>query len=278
MKASRQKLVDEYQALLRVEEESIATTKRAVALVQNVLGGKIRATPSGLEYEPIGAAAPDRSQLLKSAAISGNGFAQTQISQVIAHKRSGRDEAKALRSLAIDCSIGLAVVPAIATDPAAQLDKKQHSLLFDACVVLAHHAYFGLLPKLDESVFEQERALLLSAIHRFGNLTPSPADRYAVLALYFEALKQYRHAAEAYRQALAATHADSHDFMTSLQTYWTFLLGHDLPDEALELLLDNYPRVPRRDLDELNELIRQTFKHRTTPRRRRASAPRGEKR
>lgn len=272
--ANRQPLIDEYQALLRAEEETLATTKRAAALVAKAFGGWFRATASGLEYEPAGTSAPDRSELLKSAALFGNGFAQKQMDEVIAHRPSGHGETKTLHSLTVDCSIGLALIPAVTAEGSATLDEKQYSLLFDACAVLAHHAYFGLLPKLGGPTFERERTLLLSALRRFGDLTPLPADRYAIRALYFEALGQYHRAGGAYRQALAATHADSHEFMTALQTYWAFLLERGLPNDALELLLENYPRVPRRDLEELNELIRQTFKYRATARRRKAPSRR----
>ena len=270
MNLTQQRLIDDYQGLLRADEETVSTVKRASALVQSVFGGRVRATTSGLEYEPVGPDGPDRSQLRENMAVFGNGFAQRQLRQVLEHVPR-RDEALALRSLAIDCSMGLAVIPAIAAEPSAKLDDKRYALLFDSCILLAHHVYFGLLPRLGGPAFEAERALLLSALNRFADLTPVPADRYTVLALYFEALGQFRRAGDAYRQALAATHADSHEFMTGLQTYWTFLIERGLHDEALDVLLETYPRVPRRDLEELNELIRQTFKQRVTRRRRKIS-------
>lgn len=274
MSLPRQKLADEYQALLCDDEATIATVKRAVALVHHVLGGRIRASVSGLSYEAVGSGQPVHSKLLEKPGAFGNGFVQQQLRNVVGRAASDGVRERSLRSLVIDCSLSLAIVPEIAADRSWPLDEKRCSLLFDSCILLAHHAYFGLLPALDRAALKQERSLLLAALHRFADLAPAPADRYAVLALYFDALKQHRRAGEAYRQALAATQADSHEFMTTLQTYWTFLIERGLPEQALELLLDTYPRVPRRDLEELSDLIRETFKHRASPRRQKTGASR----
>ncbi|HQU41692.1 MAG TPA: hypothetical protein PK867_02725 [Pirellulales bacterium] len=101
----------------------------------------------------------------------------------------------------------------------------------------------------------------LAAFRRFAESLTRASDRFALLALYFDAVGAPQNASDARMAALAATPADAHEFMTELQISWSSLIERAMLAEALELLLENYPRVPRRDLDEVNELIRQTFRH-----------------
>ncbi len=47
--------------------------------------------------------------------------------------------------------------------------------------------------------------------------------------------------------------------MTTLQGAWSFLVEHKMLQQAFDLLLESYPRVARRDLDEMKELMTLTF-------------------
>ncbi|MGH7134172.1 MAG: hypothetical protein ACREHD_00445 [Pirellulales bacterium] len=163
------------------------------------------------------------------------------------------------RSLVVEAAVALTAVPVIAS--LTSFSGRRYSLLMDSCLLLAHHAYFALLPKLDDAALQPERAMLLSAFRQFAESSGEPADRFALLALYFDATDEPQKASGARRAALAATPADAHDFMTVLQSCWSGLVERSMLDEALEVLLDNYPRVSRRDLDEVGQLIRQTFRH-----------------
>jgi hypothetical protein len=135
--------------------------------------------------------------------------------------------------------------------------KSNHSLFFDACLVLVHHAYFALLPALN--VDAPEKKLLLFAVKEFANFMSRESDRLDLLGLYYEAIEDDEQAANCHKKVLRLTNSEAHEFMTVLQTFWSFLVEHQRFSEALKMLLETYPRVLRRDLEEFNELILMTF-------------------
>jgi len=147
----------------------------------------------------------------------------------------------------------------------ARLDQRkdipdtQYSLLMDSLLLLFHQAYFVLLPKMRGEGWRGEQSALLAAFGQFAAHLPRDADRYQVLGLVFEARENVSEAADCYRKALNATHADDHDFITRVQMLWTHL--HEMGDlnGAGRLLLDIYPRVPRKDLEEVSEMIWDTM-------------------
>lgn len=140
--------------------------------------------------------------------------------------------------------------------------KSKYSLFLDICLVLFHQAYFALLPELNAD--KPEKKLLLSAFKEFANQVPSDADRYDLLGLYYEAIGDNIAAAGCHKNVLRLTHSEAHEFMTVLQTFWSFLVEQQKFREALDVLLETYPRVLRRDLEEFNELILTTFELQTT--------------
>lgn len=135
--------------------------------------------------------------------------------------------------------------------------KSSYALFLDTCLVLFHQAYFALLPELKTDT--PEKKLLLCAFKDFANQLPRETDRYDLLGLYYEAIEDYGQVADCQKKVLRLTHSDAHEFMTVLQTFWSFLVEQEKFREALGVLLETYPRVLRRDLEEFNELILMTF-------------------
>jgi hypothetical protein len=129
----------------------------------------------------------------------------------------------------------------------------------DLLLLVFHQAYFVLLPKMQGQGWNDARSEFLSASHRFAEQLPRDADRYHVLGLVFEATGNSTGASDCYRTALNATHADDHDFITRAQMLWSHL--HEMGDlsGAGRLLLDIYPRVQRKDLDEVSDMIWDTM-------------------
>jgi hypothetical protein len=133
------------------------------------------------------------------------------------------------------------------------------SFVLDACVLLFHQAYFALLPTLSTPTWKGERLLLLEAFRRFARHCPRPSDAFGVLALYYDALGESDVAARHYVDAVAATHSDSHEFMSVVQTAWTFCIERNRHREALDVLLSVNSRVNRNDISELHEMVTLTF-------------------
>ena len=257
MVLAKDQLVVEYQTLL-TESESLSTIDRAAKLVWNVLGGRIAPTESGLSFEPSAAGAADHANRIRSALKPRDAYDIERWRELVSAHPARSREHRRLRALVVDVATALTVAPPIGS--LANFNSRRYSLLMDSCLLLSHHAYFCLLPKLDDPRHAGERAFLLSAFHQFADSSSEPSDRFALLALYFDAVDKPQQASESRRAALAATPSDAHDFLTVLQSFWTSHVERGMLNEALDLLLETYPRVSRRDLDEVGELIRQTFR------------------
>jgi hypothetical protein len=258
MVRTHNKLVVEYQRLL-TENESLTTLGRTAKLVWDILGGRIEATASGLALEPTTSNPAELGRQLQSSPKPRDAFDIEGWQRLVSAHPVRSREHRRLRALVVETAVALTVVPVIASP--ATISGRQYSLLMDSCLLLAHQVYFALLPKLNDSTFQQERAFLLSAFHQFSGSLNEATDRFALLALYFDATGEPQRVNDSRRAALAATPADAHDFMTVLQSSWSTLVERCMLDDALELLLENYPRVSRRNLDEVGDLIRETFKH-----------------
>ncbi|HVA47949.1 MAG TPA: hypothetical protein VNH11_16385 [Pirellulales bacterium] len=259
VRANRQ-LITEYQRLLTANE-SLASVKRAIKLVWHVLGARVRPTANGFVCELFNAECAEVDEQLRQAIERLGPLGVPADRKVGGRAHSRSSEQQKLRAVVRETEVALTLAPTVASMPEKGLGETSLSLLMDSCMLLAHHAYFALLPKLDEVLLASERDAFLSGFRQFAESQTRACDRFALLALYFDAVDAPQDASDARRAALAATPADAHEFMTELQSSWSSLIERAMPGEALELLLDNYPRVPRRDLDEVNELIRQTFRH-----------------
>lgn len=142
---------------------------------------------------------------------------------------------------------------------ADQLPESQYSFVVDSLLLLFHHAYFVLLPKLERARWTTERNDLISTFLALADLVPSIAERFRIVGLAYEARADAANAVASFEKALSATHVDEHVFMTRLQTFWMALLDKGDFTAALHLLLKFMPMVPLKHLSELRELILATF-------------------
>jgi hypothetical protein len=147
----------------------------------------------------------------------------------------------------------LGKLPVLLEQMQATVPRDQLSFVWDVLLVLFHHAYFAIFAESDD------RAGLLRAFRRFADRIPNVADRMQAMGFVHTAEKDFEKAAETFRAAVAARHADDHEFMTRLQLLWGFLLEHGRRDEAFRLLMDCYSRVSRKDLEETESLLWETF-------------------
>ena len=249
-------LIRDYRELL-VEEESLAGLDRALTLVEQVLGVHVVWDGKALELLGIPGKSRDPDGLVEALIRQHERFDSPELTSCKRRRRKRENidrQARVLRT-----AYTVMVLPALVEGAEEEIRADRYSLFLDACLIVFHQAFFVLLPELRGREWEQERRLLLGSFRRFADHLPRVSDRYGVLALYYDALEDHDRAGRYYREALRAAHSDNHDFMTSVQTCWSFLVEHERLREALELLLETYPRVARQDLDEIHELIDSTF-------------------
>lgn len=252
-------LARKYRKLL-VADESLESVRQSAELVEQALGGRLILENGGVRFQQLSRSA--RGAILPQ----NNGTHQVdspadlaQLMQALVSPSRSK-QSLALQKMVEQASILLAVAPRLATSREPPLPDDRYSLLMDACLVLFHHVHFALLPELPAPDWEPQRSALLWAIQQFAAAVPNFTDRANVLALYYDATDQAGRALAMRRDALRATPADDHEFLTDLQSCWTDLIDQQQWMDALGLLLDAYPRVTRNDLEEMHELIAQTFK------------------
>jgi len=251
-------LIQKYRELL-VKQESLTGVDQTIALVQQVFGRRIVTRNGAFEFQATVSRFPKITADVQQVASLVKQFDLALLRQLGADPAQKQKSEVRKRRRTVETAITLGIVPVLASHRDGEMPPERFSLLFDACNVLFHQAYFALLPELEGTQRQDERRLLLSAFHEFAEGAPQVADRCSLLALYYEAIGDDRRAGALRLQALRATPADAEVFMTQLQTYWSHLVEHKLLGEALDLLLESYPRVSRRDLDEVHELIKLTF-------------------
>jgi hypothetical protein len=88
----------------------------------------------------------------------------------------------------------------------------------------------------------------------------NPADRFHISGLVKLEEEDIDGAIESFRASVLATHADDHVFMTRVQMFWMQLLAHGRDLDAFEFLVDVSARVARKDLEEFNELLLQSYR------------------
>jgi hypothetical protein len=246
-------LVEKYRKLL-VEEESISGLDRSIALVESVVGLQVRWENGRFRGRRV---STDPSPIPDGLLANPEDLAFPELLRASARKRRKEEDAGS-QARAVRTAFLLTALPPLAeADESYPADR--YSLFFDSCLVLFHQAYFALLPQLHGRRWEHERQALLESFRRFAEHLPHASDRYNVLALYHDACQDHDRAGQFFRETLRATHSDAHEFMTTLQTYWGYLIEHQLLQEAFELLLDTYPRVARQDLEEVHGLMASTF-------------------
>jgi tetratricopeptide (TPR) repeat protein len=252
-----EELVNEYRLLL-VEDESLAGLDRAMTLVEKILSVHFVCEAGAPELRGMAGEGNAVDKLSESLILQYQS-ADLQAVRSVCHRRRNRAETRETQVRVLRAAQILGILPPLVEHAEAEVPLAREALFRDICLLVFHHAYFALLPVLHGRGWETERQLLLASFRRFGDQVPRIADRYSALALYYDALGEEERAARYYREALRATHSDDHEFMTSVQTSWTFLVEHERLGDALDLLLDTYPRVARQDLGEIHELIAATF-------------------
>jgi len=79
------------------------------------------------------------------------------------------------------------------------------------------------------------------------------------LGILFEVTGNKNKSNEYFEQSLLLSHTDNHEFMTILQSYWGRLIENKEYFSALNLLLKFYKLSPIQYIEELNDIIRDTF-------------------
>lgn len=128
------------------------------------------------------------------------------------------------------------------------------SLLFQLCV-------HSLSPRLVSRRLDDANAFLLNALYAHAQLvwTDAPAHQHFLLSVLFEHLEDRTAALQFLRASLENSAPDDHDFLTKAQSYWSQLIEFGRAREAKAFILDVYRRATAKDLDEIQELIDETY-------------------
>jgi len=239
-----------YQRLV-VASESSANMRRAFELTQEAAGVSVTLGPHALIVQ-----SDDDASWVTEERVSSATAAIQEIVDAKPIKSRSVGDAVNIVDLSTTVSL-LALGPAFASDPA--MPESRASLLIDSCQLVFHQTYHVLLPKLEAATDHRLRVRLLNAFLEFASSITDPANRSHLLARCYEAYDDNERAAQHHAEAVRTTPSDAHNFMTLLQIHWDFLVDHQRFAEALEVLLEAYPRVRRSDIDETAELIRLTF-------------------
>ena len=137
------------------------------------------------------------------------------------------------------------------------LSSNRYSLLLDAELLLFHQVYFGLVSG-KASLPALIRGKLLSAFLGLAEHIPSQAQFFRIWALTCEVLDDDDLADQFYREAIKATPAEEHEFMSVLQSGWSYLIERARFQSALQLLKDQEKRIRDADRQEFYELVRTT--------------------
>lgn len=247
-------LVQTYRDLL-VADESIDSVEQSLHLVERIVDARIKYEPGEFELAQLHTAQKRQTERYAQLSESIQEYEYPELQRATERRRKSATRT-ARQSLIMRTAFCLGVLPSIVQDT---LEDDRYSLFVDSCLVVFHHAYFALLPELRGRAWERERDALLTSFRLLAESATRASDRYYIQAMYFDAMGDGRRAAQNYRQSVLATSSDAHEFMTTLQSCWGFLVERRFLGSAIDLLLENYARVPRQDLDEMKELILATF-------------------
>ena len=247
-------LTAKYRKLL-VAEESLDILDECLALAESALGAKIdlldgRIVVKVAGKQSIAGAAESLAAIPLPLNLSGLKAAAADRRRT---SRNREREDRVLRSALV-----LSVAPILASRIEPKLGEAQYALVQDASLLLFHQVYFALLPELGAG-WEVERDSLLNSFQILAGQQGRAADRFHVLALTYEAKHEVDRAGKLYREVVAVTPSDAHDFLTCLQAAWSYLMEHERFAEAFDLLVEIMPRVTLADQEEYRELLRQTY-------------------
>lgn len=249
-----QEYINEYRSLL-VLEASLEGVSRAVSLIQRLLAVSFRLENRRFRFSLINPGYETdesrRIEIIRESIYPE--FCEAAL-RIRRKEHTERQQQNVLNS-----SFAVGILPQIARHLPAGRSEFVYSLYLDTCIVLIHHAYFALLSDLYGRSWDNERNSLLKAFFIFSqNDDLYEADKNLILGLYYEALSDFQRAKENYDNALVNTRPDAHEFMTVLQTYWTFCIEHNDVDNAYQILKESRARVPYESKPEIEELISLT--------------------
>jgi hypothetical protein len=118
-----------------------------------------------------------------------------------------------------------------------------------------------LLPALRQHSMRQEHDALIPVLlaHSLIVWQADPAHQQHLRGLLFDELGDSASSLEARRQAFWLTPVTSHDYMTKAQILWSHLLDVGMKEQAEAFVLHLYRTAPPEYLDEIHEMIRDTF-------------------
>lgn len=249
-------LVQRYHRLLK-GDETIANFDASLRLVEDLVGARIKWQHEELELKRLEDEPRSFDRFFKRLSEAVQQFQIREVAEAAERRRTKtriQQQARVVKG-----AFALSTFPDLVEQLPTPFARDRVSFVLDACVLLFHQAYFALLPTLSGHDWKAERLLLLEAFRRFAHHCPRPADTFGVLALYYDALGKGDIAARHYADAVSATHSDSHEFMSVLQTAWTFCIERHHYRDALDILLGVNSRVNRSDMSELHEMVTLTF-------------------
>jgi tetratricopeptide (TPR) repeat protein len=250
-------LVRQYHRLLK-GNETIENFDASLRLVEDLVGARIKWQHEELELKRLEAEQRNFDQFFAKLSEAAQQFHTHEVVEAAARRRRTKTRIQQ-QARVVQGAFALHTFPELVEQLPTPFTSDRVSFVLDACVLLFHQAYFALLPALSEPGWKVERLLLLEAFRDFAHHCPRPSDAFGVLALYYDALGKSDLAARHYVDAVAATHSDSHEFMSVLQTAWTFCIERHRYREALDVLLGVNNRVSRSDISELHQMVTLTF-------------------
>ena len=246
-------IIEEYRELLNLEE-SIEGIDRSILLIEQILGAKFTS-----DYDrELDKLSNEENEQLDHFKMHPDSYSNPYMQKSFERRRRNAEFIK-MQARILKIINFLMELPKIINSKFPNLSENSYSIFIDTSLLLFHHTYFSLLPTLKDKTWVDESRSLIQSFLEFSTYVTKVSDSYTIRALCFDYLGKDSIAAENYKSALRSTHSDADEYMTVLQTYWTFHIERDLYEEALNLLLEEYPRITRRDLDEISELIKLTF-------------------
>jgi hypothetical protein len=126
------------------------------------------------------------------------------------------------------------------------------------------HVVDWLLPRLGSTAFIPQCDFLVSAMgyHCTAVWRDNPAHQQYLISVLAGYLGDREREKSALLASFRLTAPESHEYLTSAQCYWSFLLENRRLDDAEAFLLGLYRRAPRESLAEIREMLDDTFAQR----------------
>ena len=255
VKASRLRkaLVARYRAVLR-EGPSDDALRESISLAQDVAGLRFDLAHIESEIRTLDHEEALERRLQSELSEDVLEFARSRYAEIAA-SRTQRRAALERRRLLEETSATM-ILPSYVRAHGIDLADADASLLVDAELVVFHQAYFGYIVEPSRAQEPERKRLVEASIHLSEHVPP--ADRARMRAMIFDAQGEHRIADSFYREALALTTPQSHEFMTVLQSAWSSLVEQQRFADALLLLQSQVARIPASAIGEFEEILLMT--------------------